>query len=107
MYWSLDPLLRVPAIADVMGKSRYQKINQYFHIRDNTEAFSKTDPQYDPLFKVRPLLDLVKEKSHAHYNPGREISIDEAIDQIQWQVEFQTVCQRKTKPLGDKGLVCC
>ena len=60
MYWSLDPLLRVPAIADVMGKSRYQKRNQYFHIRDNTEAFPKIDPQYDPLFKVRPLLDLVK-----------------------------------------------
>ena len=36
MYWSPDPLLRVPAVADVMGKSRYQKINQYFHIKDNS-----------------------------------------------------------------------
>ena len=53
MYWSLDHLLRVPAIAEVMGKSRYQRINQYF---DSTEALPKIDPNYDPLFKVRPLL---------------------------------------------------
>ena len=79
MYWSLDPLLRGPAIADVMGNDKYQKINQYFHIKDNTKALPKTDPNYDPMFKVRPLLDLVKEKSHAHYSPGQEISINEAI----------------------------
>ena len=62
MYRSLDPLLKVPAVADVMGKSRYQKINQYFHMQDNSEALPKTDPNYNPLFKVRPLLDLVKER---------------------------------------------
>ena len=102
MYWSLDPLLRVPAIADVMGKSRYQKINQYFHIRDNTEAFPKTDPQYDPLFKVRPLLDLVKEKSHAHYNPGREISVDEAMIKFNGRLSFKQYVKGKPNPWGIK-----
>ena len=90
----------MPAIADVMGKSRYQKINQYFHIRDNTEAFPKTDPQYDPLFKVRPLLDFVKEKSHAHYNPGREISINEAMIKSNGRLSFKQYISKENLTLG-------
>ncbi|KAK2157328.1 hypothetical protein LSH36_193g05000 [Paralvinella palmiformis] len=88
MYWSLDPLLRVPAVADVMGKNRYQKINQYFHMNDNSDALPKTDPNYDPLFKVRPLLDLIKSRRHMHHNPGCEISIDEAMIKFNGRLEF-------------------
>ena len=102
MYWSLDPLLRVPAIADIMGKSRYQKINQYFHIKDNTEALPKTDPNYDPLFKVRPLLDLVKEKSHTHYNPGQEISIHKAMIKFNGRLSFKQYIKGKPNPWGIK-----
>jgi len=88
MYWLLDPLLRVPAVADVMGKSRYQKINQYFHTNDYSEALPKTDPTYDPLFRVRPLLDFIKAKSHMHYNLGCEISIDEAMIRFNGKPSF-------------------
>ena len=52
-------------ISHVMGKSRYRKINQYFHMNDNSEALLKSHPNYDPLFKVRPLLDLIKSESCA------------------------------------------
>ena len=89
MYWLLDPLLRMPATADVMGKSRYQRINQYFLIKDNTEALPKTDPKYDPLFKVRQLLDIVKEKSHTHFNPGHEISINEGMIKFNGRLSFK------------------
>ena len=102
MYWSLDPLLRGPAIADVMGNDKYQKINQYFHIKDNTKALPKTDPNYDPLFKVRPLLDLVTEKSHAHYNPGREISTDEAMMKFNSRLSFKQYIKGKPNSWGIK-----
>ena len=94
MYWSLDP--------DVMGKSRYQKINQYFHIKDNSEVLPKTDPNYDPLFKVRPLLDLIKAKSHTHYNPGCEISIDEAMIKFNGRLSFKQYIKGKPNPWGIK-----
>ena len=99
MYWSLDHLLRVPAIAEVMGKSRYQRINQYF---DNTEALPKIDPNYDPLFKVRPLLDLVKEKSHTHFNPGQEISINEGMIKFNGRLSFKQYSKGKPNPWGIK-----
>ena len=55
MYWSSDPLLRVSAMEDVISKNRFKKRSQYFHLNDNSKAAAKGDPNYDPLFKVRPL----------------------------------------------------
>ena len=89
MYWSTDPLLRVPAIADVMGKGRFQKLSQYFHINDNLKAAVKGQPGYDPLFKVRPLLDTITENSRKYYFPGRDISVDEAMIKFNGRLSFK------------------
>ena len=89
MYWSTDPLLRVPAIADIMSKGRFQKLSQYFHLNDNRAAVPKGQPGYDPLFKVRPLLNVVLENSRAHYSPGQDISIDEAMIKFNGRLSFK------------------
>ena len=47
MYWSTDPLLRVPAIADVMSKGGFQKLSQYFHLNDNRTEVPKGQPGYE------------------------------------------------------------
>ena len=52
MYWSTHPLLRIPAVADVMRRNRFNKLNQYFHLHDNTKAVPKGQPDYSSLFKV-------------------------------------------------------
>ena len=89
MYWSSDPLLRVSAIADVMSKGRFQKLSQYFHLNDNSAAVPKGQPEYDALFKVRPLLDAITVNSRAHYFPGRDISIDEAMIKFNGCLSFK------------------
>lgn len=89
MYWSSDPLLRVSAIADVISKNRFEKLSQYFHLNDNSKAAAKGDPNYDPLFKVRPLLEQVRSSSHAHYHPGKHISIDEAMIKFNGRLSFK------------------
>ena len=89
MYWSTDPLLRVGAVADVMPKNRFEKISQYFHLSDNSKAVGKGEPGYNPLYKVRPLLDLVSANSHAHYYPAKHISIDEAMIKFNGRLSFK------------------
>lgn len=89
MYWSTDPLLRVPAVADVMSRNRFNKLNQYFHLNNNHDAVQKGNPGYDPLFKVRPLLDLVHGNSTKHYHPGQDISIDEAMIKFNGRLSFK------------------
>ena len=62
MYWSSDPLLRVSATADLISKNRFEKLSQYFHLNDNSKAAAEGDPNYDPLFKVRPLSEQVQNR---------------------------------------------
>ena len=89
LYWSSDPLLRVPAIADVMSRNRFQKLSQYFHLADNSKVKAKGQPDYDPLYKVCSLLTMVQDNSHAHYNPGRDIAIDEAMIKFNGRLSFK------------------
>ena len=79
MYWSTDLLLHVPAVAGVMSRNRYNKLNMYFHLNNNMDAVGKGQPGLAPLFKVRPLLEMVQRNSHAHHYPGQAISIDQAL----------------------------
>ena len=79
LYWADDKNLNVPGVSEVMTKARYEKLSQYLHLVDNTQAVPHDDPNYDPLFKVRPLLTMVNANSMRAYVPGRELSIDEAM----------------------------
>ena len=89
MYWSSDPLLWVSAIADVMSKGPFQKLSHDFHLNDNSAAVPKVQPEYDSLFKVHPLLDSITVNSHAHYFPGRDISINEVMIKFNGRRSFK------------------
>ncbi|KAK3772906.1 hypothetical protein RRG08_024090 [Elysia crispata] len=78
-YWSLNPLLRVSQVADVMSRNRYQDISKYFHIADNKAMIPKGRDGYDPLFKIRPVLEAVKSASNSLFYPGAALSFDEAM----------------------------
>ena len=60
LYWSEDSYWRVPAIADVWGRQRYRKIHQYFHLMNSEDQPARDDENHDPLFKVRFLLDDIR-----------------------------------------------
>ena len=62
MCWSSDLLLRESATADLISKNGFEKLSQYFHPNDNSKAAAEGDPNYDPLFKVRPLLEQVRNR---------------------------------------------
>ena len=78
-YWSTDHRFNNPRISGAMSKTRFVKINQYFQIRDTSNKSGRDTPGYDPLYKVRPFLDLALDKFKKNFNPGREHSIDEAM----------------------------
>ena len=77
MYWSSEGT-RIPGIVDMMSISRFEKIWQYFHCNNNSVYLSKSDQNYDKLFKVRPVIDSVLDKSKSV--PQEEVQlIDEQI----------------------------
>ncbi|XP_005091401.1 piggyBac transposable element-derived protein 4 [Aplysia californica] len=102
LYWSVDPVLRVPAVADVMSRQRFEKINQYFHLNDSTKMPNRGEENYDPLFKLRPLLDTVRTACGSSYKPGRNISIDEAMIGFNGRLHFKQYIRNKPTKWGIK-----
>ena len=78
-YWAENKNLNVQGVSDVMPKARYEKLSQYLHLTDNIHQPTADSPEYDPLFKVRPLMDMLNRIFLQHYTPGREPSVDEAM----------------------------
>ena len=59
-------------------------------------------PGFDPLFKVRPLLEIFRECCSSKYKPGRAISIDEAMVKFKGRLYFKQYMKSKPTPWGIK-----
>ena len=60
LYWSVE--LRYPPIADVMTRDRFKDLNRFVHFNDNALATqNRDDPAYDRYYKVRPLLNMLRD----------------------------------------------
>ena len=86
-YWSTDPALGNDYLGQTMSRNRYNNILRYFHVNDPVKDPAripnlnerKAKLEANPLYKVAPLLENVREKSKDIYNLHQQISIDEAI----------------------------
>ena len=74
-YWKLDPTYRYRPITDRITCDRFLEISRYLH----STLPSRTDPTYDKLGKIRPVLDSITEQFLTVYNPHCKVSIDEAM----------------------------
>jgi hypothetical protein len=75
-YWSTMPCTRVPFIANVMPRVRFERIWSALHFANN-ELLDKSDPTYDRAFKIRPILNHFNESFQAAREPSKQQSIDE------------------------------
>ena len=63
-----------------MARDRFYFILKFFHFNNNL------DPDYDPnsdsrdkLFKIRPILELIRDRCRNVYSPGKYLSVDESL----------------------------
>jgi len=50
-----------------------------FHFNNNDAKTARGQPGYDPLFKIRPVIDTLITKFQDTYTPEEQMTIDEAI----------------------------
>ena len=79
MYWSTDEFIGNAGFKKTMTCNRYEKLTQYFHVADRQSEPERRSPNYDRLFKIRPIMNTVKETSYKYYKPHREMAIDEGM----------------------------
>lgn len=56
-YWATDDILSTPWFPAIMSRDRFFQILRYLHLVDSSLQRKKGEEGYDPLFKVRPLID--------------------------------------------------
>lgn len=79
LYWSTDPFFRVDEIASVMPVKRFKKILENLHLNDNSKMPPRGAPNYDKLFKIRPLLDALNRACQKLAKNTTSQSIDESM----------------------------
>ena len=96
-YWSRDSILNMPFFGHYMSKNHFQNILWNLHISDPDEINpQKGQANHDPLFFVRPMVDMMQRNFCTKYRPGKELSLDESMCPFKGRVHFK--CYNPKKP---------
>ena len=78
-YWKNNEVYHYSPIASKISRNRFLQLHRYLHFVDNSKVTPPGSPEYDRLGKIRPVAEILSESVAAIYEPGRNISIDEAM----------------------------
>lgn len=92
-YWSSSPLLNDPYISSLMPCKRFSWLLSNLHLNDNSLLPPRADPQFDKLYKIRPLLTHLQDRFQECFLLSEHVSID---DTFQGKVHPETVYAKKT-----------
>ena len=78
-YWKNDEVYHYSPIAGRISRNWFRELHHYLHFVDNSTVAPPESPEYDRLGKVRPVVEMLAGQVAAMYEPGKEVSIDEAM----------------------------
>ena len=105
MYWSVHTPDFAPAIIrKVMPRSRFMMLLRFLHVNSSQVTIN---PNYDRLYKVRKLLDIICPKFESAYTTHQEVSFDEAMIPFQGRLSFKQYMKDKPTTWGIKAFVLC
>ena len=78
-YWQKDEIFNYIPISRRISRKRFTDIHRYLHFVDNSILPLPTDPNYDKLGKIRPILNSIADMFRRIYCPHKNVSVDEAM----------------------------
>ena len=74
-----------------MSRNYFQNILWNLHVSDPDETNpQKGEANHDPLFLVRPMVDMMQRNFCTKYRPGKELSLDESTCPYKGRVHFKS-----------------
>ena len=70
------------------------------HPNNNNAKAARGQPVYDPLFKIRPIIDTLVTKFQDVYTPEEQLTIDEAICPFRGHIFFRVYIKGKPHKYG-------
>ena len=102
MYWSNDIVFGGSPISNIMPRNRFEKLSQFIHANDRSKMPGKEDINYDKLYLVRPILDIVRRRCLENYNAHMECAIDEAMVAFRGRLDIRQYLPSKPTKYGIK-----
>ena len=91
----------------MMNRDRYLHILRYLHFTDNRNEPDRTDENFDRLWKIRDLFEILNDTFSKLYNPSENLAIDEVIVSFKGTVIFKIIHTKKHKRCGIKIFKLC
>ena len=107
LYWSSDPLFRVPAVAHIMPVKRFKKLREALHLNDNANAPKRNDPNYDKLYKLRPVMDKLNQCFQSQCIQTTSQSVDEGMIAFKGRSSLKQYMPLKPVKRGYKAWLRC
>nr|KAG5704860.1 hypothetical protein BaRGS_001331 [Batillaria attramentaria] len=102
-YWAeTSSLTSTPEFGTYMSRNRFSQLRSNLHFNNNELRRKRGHPDYDPLYKVRPIIDAVMPTYLENYVPNREVSVDECMGKFRGRVFFRQYIPRKSCTYGMK-----
>lgn len=106
-YWSTNPNFHVSRIAEIFSLKRFLNILRYLHINNNQNMQTdRKHPDFDKLYKVRPLVSSLQETFAKAFCPGRNLSVDESMIRFKGRSSIKQYMPMKPIKRGFKVWVC-
>ena len=87
--WNHGETVKTPFFGTYMGRNTSQAILSNFQVSDEPKDLPRNHPHHDPLFKVRPMLDMMDTNFVQSYKCGRDLSFDEGCCPYKGRVSFR------------------
>ena len=105
-FWKKDSTFRYSRIADRISRNSFLEISRFLHFMDNSlYNTTMTDPSYDRLWKLRPLITAHSKSFVDSYSPQSCMAIDEAIILFKGRSAMKQYIPKKPIKRGLKILV--
>ena len=89
LHWRTTSTIHTPFFPYIMSRDRFLQIMHYLHFTDNQEEVrDKNSPDYDKLFKITKLLDLLLPRLSEVYNLERNLAVDETLVKFKGKIYF-------------------
>lgn len=105
-YWSTYWLTRVK-FREIMSRNRYENLSYALHFTNNTERIPAGEEGYNPLFKMKKLLDIVDPLYLKTFCPSKNLSLDESMIKFKSRIFFCQFNPSKPTRFGIKQFALC
>jgi hypothetical protein len=99
-YWSSDPDLQVPYIANIMPRKLFEVIRSALHFADNETMLPTSHHGFDRAFEVRPVIDHVYRCFQNARKPNKQQSIHEHMIRFKGHNIFKEYIKSKSIKWG-------